>query len=145
MFVLDKEISPAADPVAARLMLLAGLFGAVAVGAGAYASHGLAMVRDGHAVDLWKTASQYQMVHALAILALVPLRRVLARHARWLTAAGLCFAIGCLLFPGALYLLGWYGPSAMGAVAPVGGLSFILGWLCVGFVGLRSGGGSHVG
>lgn len=142
---MTQEISPAADPVAGRLMLLAGLFGAVAVAAGAYASHGLAAVRDGHAVELWKTASQYQMVHALAILALVPLRRVLPGQRRWLTAAGLCFAIGCLLFPGALYLLGWSGPSAMGAVAPVGGLSFILGWLFVGIAGLRSGGGGDVG
>lgn len=139
---MTTEISPAADPVAARLLLLAGLFGAVAVAAGAYASHGLAAVRDGHAVELWKTASQYQMLHALAILALVPLRRVLVRQRRWLTAAGLGFAVGCLLFPGALYLLGWNGPSAMGAVAPLGGLSFMLGWLCVGVAGLLSGRGA---
>ncbi|MFY8093645.1 MAG: DUF423 domain-containing protein [Niveispirillum sp.] len=130
--------APPADPIAARLMLLAGLFGAVAVAAGAYASHGLGAARDAHAVDLWKTASQYQMVHALAILVLAPLRRALPAQGRWLAAAGLCFAIGCVLFPGALYALGWYGPSAMGAVAPVGGLSFMLGWLLTGIAGLRS-------
>lgn len=134
----DNSAVAPADPVGARLMLLAGLFGAVAVAAGAFASHGLAVVRDAHAVDLWKTASQYQMVHALAILALVPLRRALPGQGRWLAAAGLCFAIGCVLFPGALYALGWYGPSAMGAVAPLGGLCFILGWLLTGIAGFRS-------
>lgn len=136
----DSPVLPAGDPVAARLMLLAGLFGAVAVAAGAFASHGLSAVRDDHAADLWKTASQYQMAHALAILVLAPLRRALPGQARWLAAAGLCFAIGCVLFPGALYALGWYGPSAMGAVAPVGGLCFILGWLLTGVAGLRSAG-----
>lgn len=134
----DNAGASPADPVAARLMLLAGLFGAVAVAAGAFASHGLAAVRDAHAVDLWKTASQYQMVHAMAILVLAALRRALPGQARWLAASGLCFAIGCVLFPGALYALGWYGPSAMGAVAPIGGLAFILGWLLTGIAGFRS-------
>jgi uncharacterized membrane protein YgdD (TMEM256/DUF423 family) len=126
-----------ADPVAGRLMLLAGLFGAVAVAAGAYASHGLAAVRDPHAVDLWKTASQYQMVHALAILVVAVARFPMPGAKGWLAASGLCFAIGGLLFPGALYALGWFGPSAMGAVAPVGGLAFIIGWLLAGLAGLR--------
>ncbi|WP_245838334.1 DUF423 domain-containing protein [Niveispirillum lacus] len=134
----DTSTPPTADPVAARLMVLAGLFGAVAVAAGAFASHGLATMRGPNAVDLWKTASQYQMVHALGILALVGLRRALPAQGRWLAASGLFFAIGCLLFPGALYALGWYGPSAMGAVAPIGGLCFILGWLLAGIAGLRS-------
>lgn len=136
----ESPAPPAGDPIAARLMLLAGLFGAVAVAAGAFAGHGLSAVRDAHAADLWKTASQYQMVHALAILVLAPLRRALPGQARWLAAAGLCFAIGCVLFPSALYALGWYGPSAMGAVAPIGGLCFILGWLLTGIAGLRSAG-----
>ena len=138
MTIPDHPAPSAIDPIAARLMLLAGLFGAVAVAAGAFASHGLADVRDAHAVELWKTGSQYQMLHALAILVLAGMRRVLPAQARWLAASGLCFAIGCVLFPGSLYALGWYGPSAMGAVAPVGGLSFILGWLLAGLAGLRS-------
>lgn len=126
------------DPVALRLLLLASLFGAVAVAAGAYASHGLAAVRDARAVELWGMASHYQMIHALAILAVIALRRSLPGQQRWLTASGLCFALGCVLFPGALYALGWYGPSAMGAVAPIGGLSFITGWLLAGWAALRA-------
>lgn len=133
----DSTTHPA-DPIAARLMLLAGLFGAIAVSAGAFASHGLGTVRDAHAVDLWKTASQYQMVHALALLVVGALRRMMPMQAVWLAASGLAFAIGCVLFPGALYALGWYGPSAMGAVAPIGGLCFMLGWLLAGVAGLRS-------
>lgn len=129
------------DRTSGILLLLAGLFGAVAVGAGAFASHGLEAVRGARAVELWGTASQYQMIHALAIVAAVVLRlRALdgGRSGAGLSAAaGWLFALGCLLFPGALYLLGWQGPSIMGAVAPVGGLGFILGWLLLGISGLR--------
>ena len=129
------------DPNARVLLLLAGLFGAMAVAAGAYASHGLAAVKDARAVGLWQTASQYQMVHALAIVAAVVLRRQAPGPGQvLLTAAGWLFAAGCLLFPGALYLLGWFGPSALGAVAPVGGLGFIAGWLCLAAAGLRGAG-----
>ncbi|MFM2041782.1 MAG: hypothetical protein RLY86_358 [Pseudomonadota bacterium] len=130
-----------ADPTARVLLLLAGLFGAMAVGAGAYASHWLAAVTDARAVALWQTASQYQMVHALAIVAAVVLRRQAGPGQVLLTVAGWLFAAGCLLFPGALYLLGWFGPSALGAVAPVGGLGFIAGWLCLAAAGLRGAGG----
>lgn len=116
------------------LLLAAGLFGAIAVGCGAYASHGLGPVKGQRAVELWTMASHYQMVHALAIAAIVALRRAAVRGP--LLPAGILFAVGCLLFPGALYLLGWFGPSALGMVAPVGGLSFIGGWLCLAAAGL---------
>jgi len=132
---------PADMPATARtdviLLVLAALFGAMAVACGAYAAHGLAAVRDARAVTLWQTASLYQMVHALAILAVVALRRGMGRGRGSMALAGGLFALGCVLFPGALYLLGWYGPGALGAVAPLGGLSFILGWLMLGVAGLR--------
>lgn len=124
------------DRATRPLLILAGLFGAVAVACGAYASHGLPAVRDARAVELWQTASQYQLAHAAALLGLVAWRR--HGGADRLTAlAGTAFALGCLLFPGALYLLGWFGPSALGVVAPVGGVSFILGWLLLSVAGLR--------
>ncbi|HYE51272.1 MAG TPA: DUF423 domain-containing protein [Azospirillaceae bacterium] len=117
------------DRTGSVLLALAGLFGALAVAAGAYASHRLAAVRGERAAELWATASQYQMVHALAIVGAVLLRERAGRGGGLLAAAGTAFAAGCVLFPGALYGLGWWGPSALGAVAPLGGLCFILGWL----------------
>lgn len=133
---MTTPLTPA-DAIAARLLVLAGLFGAIAVAAGAYASHGLAAVRGDRAVALWETGSLYQMVHAAALIALALLCRVWPGRARVLSVAGLAFAIGCVLFPGALYGLGWWGPSALGAVAPLGGLAFIAGWLLVAWVGVR--------
>lgn len=128
--------STQADSTADRLLLLAGLFGAFAVGAGAYASHGLGAIRPARSVELWQMASHYQLVHAVAIVATVLLRRLLPYAARRLLGAGLAFAIGSILFPGALYALGWWGPSVMGAVAPLGGLAFIMGWLLLGSAAL---------
>lgn len=131
--------TPSPDRQADRLLLLAGLFGAVAVTAGAYASHGLAAIRDARAVELWQMASHYQLIHAVAIAVTVLLRRALPAAAGRLLGAGLAFAIGSVLFPGALYGLGWWGPSALGAVAPVGGLAFIAGWLLLASAALGRG------
>ena len=125
-----------ADTAADRLLMLAGLFGAFAVAAGAYASHGLGAIRPARSVELWQMASQYQLIHAVAIVGTVLLRRMLPDAPRRLLGAGLAFAIGAVLFPGALYALGWWGPSMMGAVAPLGGLAFILGWLLLGSAAL---------
>ncbi|WP_083901313.1 DUF423 domain-containing protein [Azospirillum sp. B4] len=122
--------------IARAQVAVAGIIGALAVAAGAYAVHGLGAVRDAHAVGLWQTASQYQLMHAAAVVAValggdrLPPR--LAALAGWL------FLLGCLLFGGALYGLGWWGPSALGAVAPLGGTSFILGWLLLGVAALRA-------
>lgn len=127
------------DRITRSLLVLAGLSGAAAVACGAYASHGLPAVRDARAVELWRMASQYQLTHAAALLGVAVLRR--QGGGGLLTAlAGGAFALGCLLFPGALYLLGWFGPIALGAVAPVGGVSFILGWLLLAAAGLRGDG-----
>ena len=122
------------DRTASFLLILAGLFGAMAVAAGAFASHGLTVLKGERAAELWGIASHYQMIHAAAIVAAVLLGR---QGARFAAPAGVAFALGCVLFPGALYALGWWGPSLMGAVAPLGGLSFMVGWACVAAAGIK--------
>ncbi|MDZ5646182.1 DUF423 domain-containing protein [Nitrospirillum sp. BR 11828] len=121
----------------ARLrVVVAGIIGALAVAAGAYAVHGLGAVRDAHAVGLWQTASQYQLMHAgVTVAAALGGHRL---HRRLVALAGWLFLLGCVLFGGALYGLGWWGPSALGAVAPVGGMSFILGWLFLAAAALKA-------
>lgn len=127
-----------ADRSARAQLFLAGLFGAMAVACAAYAAHGLGPVKGERAVELWRTGSQIQMVHAVLLVGLVALRARLEAVRGLLAAAGWLVALGSLLFPGAVYLLGWFGPSALGAVAPIGGLSLILGWLCVALAAARA-------
>lgn len=117
----------------AKLFLgIAGVSGALAVTAGAFAAHGLEGLRGARAVSLWQTASQYQLIHAVALLFVARLEPT-----RLALAGGALFTLGSVLFCGALYGLGWWGPSALGAVAPIGGLSFILGWVALAALGLQ--------
>lgn len=115
--------------------VLAGL----AVAAGAFGAHGLtgklksdtSLSADeaAHRLDIFETAARYQMYHALAVLfvGLVALRQA----SIWPTIAGVCFVLGIVIFSGCLYALALGGPKYLGAIVPIGGLSFIAGWICL--------------
>ena len=117
-------------------LALAALNGGIAVATGAYASHGLS---DPRMIELFRIAGQYQMWHALALAGVAALVRLEENTGtpRLLAFAGWAFLSGIVLFCGALYLLAIQGPSPLGAVAPVGGLSFMAGWAALVAVGAR--------
>ena len=113
------------DRVAMNLGVIAGLLGALAVVLGAFGAHAL-RGRLGEADRaIFETAARYQLLHALA--AVVAAER--AARARGATAAGWAFVVGTLLFSGSLYGLALGGPRLLGAITPLGGMGFILGWL----------------
>lgn len=125
-------VSFMADHIAKRLCLLAaGLIGAYGVAFGAYAAHGLV----GHPQELAEKASHFALIHALALLAL---SQGSFAGGRWLKVASGFFALGCLLFCGALTLLA-VTDLPVGPVAPFGGTSFILGWASLAVAALRRG------
>ena len=74
----------------------------------------------------FKTAAEYQLTHALALLAVGLLARDSSR--RSLTIAGWSFLLGIVLFSGSLYVLALTGVRVLGAITPFGGVSFLLGW-----------------
>jgi uncharacterized membrane protein YgdD (TMEM256/DUF423 family) len=118
------------------LLVLACLFGAAAVALGAWAAHGLEAAAGPRAVALVETGVRYQLWHALAMIGAMALYRVLhaaamPRGALWLARAAQLFALGIILFCGALYVLAFGGPRWMGAIAPVGGAALIAGWLAL--------------
>ena len=117
------------------LLLLAALFGFTGVGLGAFAAHGLKGQLSAEYLAVFQTGVHYQMLHALALLALAALWQRLG--GRLLTAAGVCFCGGILLFSGSLYALTLSGISALGMITPVGGLMFLAGWLCLGLAAWR--------
>ncbi len=106
------------------LMVLAGLSGALAVGAGAFGAHGA----SGQAAEWLRTGGQYQLIHAVA--ALVALRLDL-RGPGWL------FVVGAAIFAGTLYLMAMGAPRWLGAITPIGGTLLIAGWLWLAWAGLR--------
>ena len=79
--------------------------------------------------EVWDTAVQYHLIHALA---LVVVGTLLSRsEARAIVVAGWSFALGVLLFSGSLYLLALGGPAILGPITPLGGVAFIVGWLAL--------------
>ena len=104
-------------------MTLAALGGFVAVGAGAFAAHG---ITDPRTQELVRTASMYGFMHTMATFACATFMQVGARRARFAPAF---FLTGVLLFSGSLYALAFGAPRWVGAITPIGGLSFLAGWL----------------
>ncbi|AWK85846.1 DUF423 domain-containing protein [Azospirillum thermophilum] len=115
-------------PVDRIWLFFAALSGAMAVAAGAYASHGLA--GDARAQELVRMAAQHQMWHGLALVALAALvRRVGGAGRLLMRVAGWLFIAGTILFSGTLYVLGLGGSLPIGMTAPTGGTTLITGWL----------------
>jgi uncharacterized membrane protein YgdD (TMEM256/DUF423 family) len=112
-------------------IIVAALSGAIAVAVGAFAAHGLDLSTEaGRKAKEWlQTGSHYQIIHALAIVAVVALARNAMLNGRVAIVAQCLFLVGSVLFPGALYALAFGGPRWLGAVAPIGGTAFILGWV----------------
>ena len=108
---------------------LGALFGALGVAAGAFGAHALRARLDPRALEVFQTAAHYQMLHALALFAVA---WGMGCHPRWGAAAGGLFTAGILLFSGSLYGLALGGPRWFGAVTPLGGVAFLLGWVCLG-------------
>ncbi len=107
----------------AWLMLLAVILGALG-------AHGLPLVLTPRQLAGFHTGVQYHQLHALALVLVGIVARVTPRSA-WLGRAAVCFVIGIACFPGAIYAMSAGAPRALGLVAPVGGIGFMLGWVCL--------------
>ena len=112
-------------------IIIAAILGFLGVALGAFGAHGLEATFEANGrVDTFHTATQYQMYHTLALLAIAWLEsKSPNRLLRW---AGYLFIAGVVLFSGSLYILSIFDVRIMGAVAPLGGLSFLGGWALLG-------------
>ena len=111
------------------LIQLAALMGGLGVAIGAFGAHALhdTLVRAGR-LDTFETAVRYQFYHALALLAIGVLWAA-RPELRTLGNSGSLWLGGIMLFSGSLYALCFTGITKLGAVAPVGGLLLLAGWL----------------
>jgi uncharacterized membrane protein YgdD (TMEM256/DUF423 family) len=110
------------------LIMIAALSGFLAVALGAFAAHGLKQVLSLASLQIFQTATQYQMYHALALLATALMLKN-APQIKSLKLASLAFILGSLLFCGSLYALALGAPALLGIITPLGGISFLVGWL----------------
>lgn len=114
------------QPVPTSLAVLVAVAGASGVISGAFGAHALRGVVDDHALDIWRTAVDYHLWHALALGVAVA-----GGVGRWRVAAAWLFFAGIVLFSGSLYALALGAPRLIGVVTPFGGLAFIAGWIAL--------------
>ncbi|TAJ52218.1 MAG: DUF423 domain-containing protein [Nevskiaceae bacterium] len=120
----------------AQLALLGGaIYGFLGVALGAFGAHGLRERLTPDLLAVWKTAVEYQFYHALALLLVGLLAS--QRPSIALTNAGICFALGVLIFSGSLYTLALSGQRWLGAITPIGGLLFLAGWALLFWAALK--------
>jgi uncharacterized membrane protein YgdD (TMEM256/DUF423 family) len=116
--------------------VLGSLFALLGVVAGAFGAHALRGSLSPEFAAIFETAVRYQLVHALALLATA------WACGRWpgaaASAAGALFTVGIVLFSGSLYLLVFTRVRGLGAITPVGGLAFIVGWGCLAWAAWRN-------
>jgi uncharacterized membrane protein YgdD (TMEM256/DUF423 family) len=118
--------TPPGDPTSYRVCFRIALsYALLAVVLGAFGAHALADTLAAHgSTATWKTAVDYQIWHALAVILWISLNRESRRKA----LTPYAFLFGILLFSGSLYALALGGPRWLGPITPLGGLSFMIGW-----------------
>lgn len=123
---------------AKNIQIFAGIIGMVGVALGAFGAHALEkMLAETGRADTWNTATLYLFVHVLALLFIVQQKKSGEGNARLNWSAGF-FMVGILVFCGVLYTICLTGITKLGMVAPIGGLSFMIGWLLLGLAAFKS-------
>ncbi len=110
-----------------RFFFISGAIAAfIGVALGAFGAHSLRTKLSPEMLNIFEVGVRYQMYHALGLIA------VAWAITRWpeanLNAAGWAFIVGIVVFSGSLYLLTLTDARWLGAITPIGGLAFLIGW-----------------
>jgi len=122
-----------------RLFILASLLLALAVAAGAFGAHGLRAMVSSTQLAVWQTAVLYHLVHGVGLLCIGALAGYMGGLSanRGLRVAVCLLLLGVVLFSGSLYGLVLSNTPWLGAITPIGGMAFILGWLLLAWLAWR--------
>lgn len=119
---------------AKTILLLAAVLGVLSVAIGAFGAHGLeSTLQANKRLDTFETAVKYQFYHTLALF-LIGL--LMLNHAdAYFSYASWSMLAGIAIFSGSLYVLSLTNITWLGAITPIGGLAFMVGWVFV-FLGV---------
>jgi uncharacterized membrane protein YgdD (TMEM256/DUF423 family) len=124
------------NAIAKLFLSIGSISGALAVMLGAFGAHGLKDKLSEKMLANYMTGVEYHFYHTLVLLIV----GVIALHypTKQLTASGWAFTIGILTFSGSLYVMALTGITKLGAITPIGGLFFIIGWILLAAAVLKS-------
>ena len=107
-------------------IILGALCTMMAVGTGAFGAHGLEGKLSDKYMSVWEKAVNYQMYHGLGLILIGIISGTTSINVNW---AGWLLFFGIVLFSGSLYILALTQIRILGAITPIGGILFIVGWL----------------
>lgn len=117
--------------ITAKAFLLLGSINAMlAVVFGAFGAHALRSRIDEYLLKVFHTGVEYHFYHALGLILIGIIALNIPSNA-WMKSAGWMMFAGIILFSGSLYLLSILNLRWLGMITPIGGLLFILSWLCL--------------
>jgi uncharacterized membrane protein YgdD (TMEM256/DUF423 family) len=111
-------------------LLIGAILGFLGVALGAFGAHGLKNRLSPEMLEVFDTGVRYHMYHTFAVLIVAAAIGHIG-NARLLAMAGWFFFAGILLFSGSLYALALTSVGILGAITPIGGLLFLIGWACL--------------
>ena len=118
-----------------RWLFVGAVNGFLAVAVGAFAAHGLETRVPPRSLEIFQTGAHYHLAHAIALTAVSLMRGPGAARAN---LAGWLFTIGIVLFSGSLYFLVLADSTALVLLTPLGGVSFLAGWVMLALAALKA-------
>lgn len=112
-------------------IILGSINMALAVALGAFGAHGLEGKVTEKMLSTWSTGTHYHIIHALALLAIGIFASKFENVPSLLTIGGWLIFAGIVIFSGSLYVLVLTGVTKFGMITPIGGVSFVIGWILI--------------
>ncbi|TGM08384.1 DUF423 domain-containing protein [Leptospira barantonii] len=113
------------------ILILSSLSGFLGVALGAFGAHALKTIITPDLLAVYETGNRYHLIHSILPLILSVTGFVNRSKAAWISS--ILFLAGILIFSGSLYVLAITGIRILGAITPIGGVSFLAAWALLGF------------
>lgn len=118
------------------LIILGSLNAFLAIALGAFGAHSLKEKLGAEMLGVWHTAVEYHFYHALGLILVAIIMRLISMSAMTMWSAGLMM-MGILLFSGSLYVIALTSVPSLGIITPIGGLCFLTAWLLLAIAAIR--------
>lgn len=122
----------------AKIFIFLGSLSAfLAVALGAFGAHALQKQLSPDMLEIYQTGFRYHIIHSLGLILMGVITHWMSQNG-WMNWAGWLLLAGIVIFSGSLYIMSITGWRWLGAVTPVGGISFLAGWILLAIAALRS-------